>query len=93
MKDHFVLMAQYNEWANARLYRMASELSDEQYRRDVKAYFQNMHGTLNHLLVTDRIWLKRFCGQGEAPNRLDVILFENLPELRAAREREDERTR
>jgi hypothetical protein len=35
-----------------------------------------MHGTLNHLLVTDRIWMQRSTGEGEAPDRLDAILFD-----------------
>ena len=91
MKPHFAMMAGYNAWCNERIYDAAAQLSDADYRADRGAFFRSVHGTLNHLLVTDRIWLKRFSGQGEAPNRLDVILFENLPELRAAREREDER--
>ncbi len=35
--------------------------------------------------------MKRFTGEGEAPNRLDAILFENFDDLRAARRNEDER--
>jgi uncharacterized damage-inducible protein DinB len=35
--------------------------------------------------------MKRFTGEGEAPDRLDAILFETLEELRAAREAEDRR--
>jgi uncharacterized damage-inducible protein DinB len=91
MKPHFAMMAGYNAWCNERIYDVAAQLSDADYRADRGAFFKSVHGTLNHLLVTDRIWLKRFSGQGEAPNRLDAILFENLSELRAAREREDER--
>lgn len=91
MKPHFTMMAGYNAWCNERIYDVAAQLSDADYRADRGAFFKSVHGTLNHLLVTDRIWLKRFSGQGEAPNRLDAILFENLSELRAAREREDER--
>ena len=91
MKAHFALMAQYNAWANARLYRMAGQLSDEQYRRDTGAYFKSLHGTLNHLLATDRIWLWRLTGTGVAPTRLDAILFDDLAELTAARRAEDER--
>ena len=34
-----------------------------------------------NFLVTDRIWLKRFTGAGNAPNRLDAILFESLSDL------------
>ena len=50
-----------------------------------------MHGTLNHLLATDRIWMKRFTGAGDAPERLDAILHEDFAGLRAAREAEDRR--
>ena len=91
MKPHFAMMAGYNAWCNERVYDVAAQLSDADYRADRGAFFKSVHGTLNHLLVTDRIWLKRFSGQGEAPNRLDAILFENLSELLAARERADER--
>jgi uncharacterized damage-inducible protein DinB len=46
---------------------------------------------LNHLLVTDPIWMRWFIGEGDAPNRLDAILFETFDELRAAREAENRR--
>src|SRR5688572_13127921 len=55
MKTHFEMMASYNAWANARLFRMAGALVDELYRKEVGAYFKSLHGTLNHLLVADRI--------------------------------------
>ena len=35
--------------------------------------------------------MQRFTGEGDAPDRLDAILFETLGELRAAREAEDRR--
>lgn len=91
MKDHFALMAEYNTWANTRLYRMAAALTDEQYRRDVGAYFRSLHGTLNHLLTADRIWLWRLTGTGVSPTRLDAIQHEDLAELTEARRKEDER--
>ena len=91
MKRHFALMAKYNRWANARLYDAAARLSDEAYRRDVGVFFKSLHGTLNHLLVTDRIWMHRLDGQGTAPDRLNAILFEQLEALREARKAEDAR--
>jgi uncharacterized damage-inducible protein DinB len=91
MKAHFDSLARYNEWANRRLYAAAAELSDAHYRTDRGAFFKSMHGTLNHLLVTDRIWMQRITGEGDAPDRLDAILFEDFPPLRAAREAEDRR--
>lgn len=91
MKAHFVMMAQYNSWANTRLYRMAGQLPDEQYRKDVGAFFKSLHGTLNHLLATDRIWMRRLTGTGDHPGKLDAIVCDDLPSLTAARRTEDER--
>jgi uncharacterized damage-inducible protein DinB len=88
---HYRMFGHYNAWANSRLYDAAARLSYEQYRADRGAFFKSVHGSLNHLLVTDRIWMQRFTGEGEAPNRLDAILFETLDELRVARETEDRR--
>jgi uncharacterized damage-inducible protein DinB len=88
---HYQLFGHYNAWANSRLYDAAARLSVEQYRADRGAFFKSVHGTLNHLLVTDRIWMQRFTGEGAGPDRLDAILFETLDELRAAREAEDRR--
>lgn len=91
MQDHFRRFAAYNAWANARLYDAATALKDIERKKDVKGYFRSLHGTLNHLLVADRIWLHRLTGEGEAPARLDTILYENFGELREAREAEDKR--
>jgi uncharacterized damage-inducible protein DinB len=91
MKAHFVMMAKYNAWANARLYRTAGTLPEELYRKEIGAYFKSLHGTLNHLLVADRIWMRRLTGTGDHPNKLDAILSGDLPTLHAARLAEDER--
>jgi uncharacterized damage-inducible protein DinB len=88
---HYRMFGHYNAWANIRLYEAAARLSTEQYRADRGAFFKSVHGTLNHLLATDRIWMQRFTGEGEAPDRLDAILFETFDQLRAAREAEDRR--
>lgn len=91
MKSHFVMMAEYNAWANARLYGMARQLPDEQYRRDVGAYFKSLHGTLNHILTADLIWMRRLTGTGDHPKKLNAIVFDDLATLSAARQREDRR--
>jgi uncharacterized damage-inducible protein DinB len=91
MKAHFVMMAKYNAWANARLFRMAGALPDNLYRKNVGVYFKSLHGTLNHLLLTDRIWMHRLTGEGDHPEKLDAVLFEELASLHTARLKEDER--
>ena len=91
MKTHFAMMASYNAWANARLFRMAGALADELYRKEVGAYFKSLHGTLNHLLVADRIWMRRLTGLGDHPDKLNAIIFDDLSSLHAARVEEDSR--
>ncbi|MBX4895097.1 DinB family protein [Rhizobium bangladeshense] len=91
MLRHFRMFAAYNRWANSLVYTAAAELGAAEFRSDRGAFFGSLHGTLNHLLVADRIWMKRFTGSGEAPAALDAILFEELDALAAARKTEDER--
>lgn len=55
-------LARYNRWMNDALYATAATLSDEARRRDRGAFFRSLHGTFNHLLVADRIWLGRVHG-------------------------------
>jgi uncharacterized damage-inducible protein DinB len=91
MRQHFMMFAAYNQWANTRIYDAAAELNDEEYNRDIGAFFGSMLGTLNHLLVTDRIWMKRFTGVGDVSTSLDAVVHRALPVLRGAREAEDRR--
>ncbi len=93
-------LARYNTWMNRRIYDCASALSDEQRKRDLGAFFRSIHGTLNHLLLTDRVQLGRFIGadrtrsldpQGrEIPiHSLDQELYADFNTLRREREKTD----
>ena len=90
-KPHFETLARYNRWANRRLYEVAAQLSDAQFRENRGAFFGSLRGTLNHILVADRVWLERIEGTGPKPSSLDEILYDDFAGLRAAREAEDER--
>jgi uncharacterized damage-inducible protein DinB len=82
-------LAAYNRWMNERLYACCAGLSDAERKRDRGAFFRSIHGTLNHLLLGDRIWLGRFTGAPFAVASLDQELYANFAELRAERERTD----
>ncbi|KJC58268.1 diguanylate cyclase [Bradyrhizobium sp. LTSPM299] len=89
--ENFRQLAAYNHWANLRLYGAALELPEEAYRRSTGVFFGSLHGTLNHLLLTDRIWLKRLTRTGDHPDRLDAILHDDRRDLLRARMAEDAR--
>lgn len=91
--NHIVLMALYNEWMNAKLYGAAGSLSAQELAVDRKAFFGSLIGTLNHILVADTIWLKRFATHPSrhaaldpvralpSPVSLDELLFTDIEQL------------
>src|SRR5258708_5459926 len=91
LKAHFDELAAYNRWANRRIYLAAATLPDEVRKQGVGLFFGSLHGTLNHMLVADYIWMRRFIGDGPVPERLNQILYDDFDALRVAREHEDER--
>lgn len=82
-------MAEYNHWMNRKLYAVCAELSDEQRREDQSAFFKSVHGTLNHILVGDRIWMGRFTGNPYTAS-LGQELYADFNELRQQRELTDQ---
>ena len=86
-------LARYNRWMNDKLYAVTATLSDETRKRDVGAFFKSIHGTLNHLLLADRVWLGRvhgttvpsgFMGPGGIRS-LDQELYSDFEDLRRER--------
>ncbi len=84
-------LTHYNQWANERLYDACAALPDAEYRKPRQSFFGSIHGTLNHLLLGDRIWLGRIEGTEHGITGLDQILYQEFAALRRAREAEDAR--
>ena len=88
---NFQLLANFNTWANTKIFSACKELDDTEYKKDRKAFFSSIHGTLNHLLVVDRAYISRIEGIDHGLKSLDQILFESLLQLEEARIKEDKR--
>jgi uncharacterized damage-inducible protein DinB len=89
--EHTRLLAQYNSWINEKLYAACAGLSDEERKRERGAFFGSIHGTLNHVLLADSVWMGRFEGQPFAIRSLDQELYSSFDELRAQRRAMDAR--
>lgn len=91
--NHIRLMAAYNEWMNTKIYDAARSLPGEEIIANRKAFFGSILGTLNHLVVGDTIWLKRFATHPAnysalepvrnlpTPASLDQLLFTDIQSL------------
>ena len=91
MLAHLQRMARYNRWANERLHDACAALPDDVYFAPRRAFFGSIHGTLNHLIVADRLWLARIEGLEPPYQRLDEQPYAGRDDLRAARVAEDAR--
>ena len=89
--DYARTMARYNRAMNRALYDCSAKLTDAQRKEDVGAFFKSLHGTLNHLLVGDSVWMGRFVGPVFVPASLAQELHADFDELRRAREAMDAR--
>ena len=89
MLDYFRTRARYNRWANRRLYAAVAGWPYVDYMKPRAAFFGSIHGTLNHNLVGDRVWMGRITGHDSGIRALDQILYGDLAGLRVAREAED----
>lgn len=91
--DHIALLARYNGWMNRRLYETAESLPALELHQDRGAFFGSILGTLNHIMVADLVWLRRFAAHPAgfsaleglhrfpAPAALDQILYADFVEL------------
>jgi uncharacterized damage-inducible protein DinB len=88
--SYFITLARYNKWANRRLYDACAQLHEAEYLKPRPAFFGSLHGTLNHILIADRIWLARLQHKPNPKLTLDQILYGDFLGLRVAREAEDD---
>jgi uncharacterized damage-inducible protein DinB len=99
--SHIRLMASYNAWMNEKIYTAARQLSPIELAADKHAFFGSILGTLNHNIVGDIVWLKRFALHPasfpalqeltiDTPKSLDQILFSDFESLYQCRKTLDE---
>jgi len=63
-RDLYRAFAKYNTRFNRQIYDLVRGLTDAQRKRDMGAFFGSVDGTLQHILLADRIWLSRLRASG-----------------------------
>jgi uncharacterized damage-inducible protein DinB len=70
----------YNAEMNRRVYAAAGRLSDDDRKLDRGAFFRSLHGTLNHLLWADQMWMSRFADwpKPSTPHKQSARLYDDF---------------
>jgi len=96
-KSQLILMAHYNQIMNRRMIDASDKLSNHALTQNKGAFFKSIIGTLNHIMVGDILWIKRFAlhstsfvslnlvSQIENPKGLNSILFDDLGSFKKER--------
>ena len=83
-------LADYNRWANAELFAALRALPPGEAHKARPGLFSNIVNTLNHPLVTDRMWMAHLAGEPHGHKALNEILFTDVEALTAARSQMDQ---
>ena len=84
MYAHLRRMGRYSAWANRRPHAACGQRSEDEYHKPRPAFFGAVHGTLNHLLIGDRVWRAPIEGRPSPNLRLDDRPWGSLVELKEA---------
>lgn len=88
-RAQFEMMASYNEWMNEKLYSVCADIPDEDRKKDLGAFFKSIHGTLNHLMYGDKVWMGRFIEQPLKGVNMADEFYSSFNELRQERQKMD----
>jgi uncharacterized damage-inducible protein DinB len=92
-KDDIQLLYEYDRWANNRVLQAVSELSAEQFTRDLGGSFRSVRDTLVHIIGGEWVWLAYWKEVEHSPglltdlrNRRDALFnpvgFPNVPAVK-----------
>lgn len=76
----------YNGWANGRMFEAVSNLTPEEFSRDLGSSYPSARDTLLHVVWAEWIWLQRW--KGHSPQ--SVFQAADFPDLDAVRTRASE---
>ena len=90
VNDAMRLQVDHNRWINRHLHEVCDGLTDAERKRDLGAFFRSIHGTFNHLLLVDRLWMGRLTGTPFPVESLAQELYADWEALKRERERADD---
>ncbi|ARU30640.1 hypothetical protein CAP31_02400 [Sulfuriferula sp. AH1] len=62
-KSYFVVQADYQQWANDRLFAALGRVDADLLTSAQGLYFDSIHHTVDHILLVNRLWFARLRGE------------------------------
>ena len=86
-KNHYVVLADYQHWANEVLFSSLDHLQADVLDSDQGLFFKSIHHTVDHMLTVSQVWLARLQGENLEVN-YRVINHPEFRELKQSLRRE-----
>ena len=86
-KSHFVVLVDYQHWANEVLFNSLDHLQEDVIDSDQGLFFKSIHHTVDHMLGVSQVWLARMQG-GHLAMDFRVIKHPDFRELKQSLRRE-----
>lgn len=74
LKKHFIYQADYQHWANDMLFAALDVLAEDVRQSSQGIPFENIHKSMNHILVVTRNWMARLKQEKQAVGREEVYV-------------------
>lgn len=78
-----------NAWMNSNRCTPLGDVPEACRKGDLGLFFHSLHGTLNHLLLVDRLWLARMRGETCDIEGLEPVLYEKCARPRPQHKKSD----
>ncbi len=87
--SYVATLAAHSRWVNDGIFAGCDQLSDADRKKDCGAFFKSIHGTLNHILWANQMWMHRLA---ETPAPIAAAIpgslnqYESYDDLKRERE-------
>ncbi len=71
-KNHFVILADYQHWANEVLFASLEHLTPDALSSDQGLFLRSIHHTLDNMLAVGELWLARLKGETRTVNTREI---------------------
>lgn len=76
LKKHFIYQADYQHWANDMLFAALDTLDEDARQGNQGMVFENIHKSMNHILVVTRSWMARLKQENQIVGREELLVAE-----------------